>query len=99
MSIPSQEQCEKIAASFNLRTQAFINGKLVDAASGKTFETENPANGKIITQIASCGAEDVDRAVKSARKAFESGPWPKMTPAERKKIIIKFSELMEKKHR
>lgn len=96
MSVLSQEQCEKIAASLTLRTKAFINGKLVDAASGKTFSTENPANGKIITQVSACDAEDVDRAVKAARKAFESGVWPGMTPCERKKIIIKFSALIEK---
>ena len=96
MSILSQEQCEKIAASLTLRTKAFINGKLVDAVSGKTFSTENPANGKIITEVAACGAEDVDLAVKAARKAFESGVWSGMTPVDRKKIIIKFSELIHK---
>lgn len=95
MSILSLEQCEKIAASLKFSTKAFINGKQVDAASGKTFSTENPATGKIITKVSACDAEDVDRAVKAARRTFDRGVWPGMTPRERKKIIFKFTKLIE----
>ncbi len=57
----------------------FINGKWVEAASGKTFPSYNPATGEVMAQVAEGDREDIDRAVKAARKAFESGPWPAMT--------------------
>ena len=73
-----------------------INGEAVDAASGKTFTTVNPATEEPICAVAEAGAEDVDRAVKAARAAFDSGPWPKMKPAERQRLLWKWSELIEK---
>ena len=63
-----------------------IGGKWVDAASGKTFETINPATGEVICQVAEGDKADVDLAVKAARKAFEDGPWPKMSAAERGRL-------------
>jgi 4-(gamma-glutamylamino)butanal dehydrogenase len=95
MPFLSLEQCNKICASLKLSNKAFIDGKPVDAASGKTFSTENPATGKNITMVAACDAEDVDRAVKAARRAFESGAWSKMTPKDRKKIMFRFAELVK----
>ena len=71
-----------------------INGEAVDAASGKTFETYNPATESLITTVAEAGVEDVDRAVRAARAAFESGPWPKMKPAERGRILHKLGDLI-----
>src|SRR6267154_2221912 len=71
-----------------------INGEAVDAASGRTFTTVNPATEEVITTVAEAGVEDVDRAVRAARAAFESGPWPKMRPAERQRILWKLSELI-----
>jgi len=71
-----------------------INGELVDAASGRTFTTTNPATEEVITTVAEAGAEDVDRAVKAARAAFESGPWPKMRAAERQRILWKLGDLI-----
>ena len=53
----------------------FIDGQWTEAASGKTFETPNPATGETIAKVAEGDAEDIDRAVKAARKAFEGGPW------------------------
>ena len=53
----------------------FIDGKWVPAASGKTFPVYNPATGEVMAQVAEGDREDIDRAVKAARKAFESGPW------------------------
>ena len=64
---------EKIAKSLKFPTQAFINGKFVPAVSGKTMPTLNPATGKEIAQVSDCGPEDVDLAVKAARKTFERG--------------------------
>ena len=66
------------------RRQLFINGQWADAASGKTFETPNPATGETLAHIAEGDAEDIDRAVRAARRAFEDGPWSRMTPSERR---------------
>ncbi|KAJ0037387.1 hypothetical protein Pint_23011 [Pistacia integerrima] len=60
-------------------TQLLINGKFVDSASGKTFPTLDPRTGNVIAHVAEGDSEDVDRAVAAARKAFDEGPWPKMT--------------------
>lgn len=73
----------------------FINGQFVEAASGKRFETIDPANGQVITTIAEGDKEDINRAVAAARKAFDEGPWPKMKPTERANILLKFADLVE----
>ena len=70
-----------------------INGESIDAASGKTFTTTNPATEEPITTVAEAGVEDVARAVAAARAAFE-GPWAKMRPAERQRILWKLGELV-----
>jgi gamma-glutamyl-gamma-aminobutyraldehyde dehydrogenase len=84
----------KLAASLHLPTEAFIGGRPVPSASGKTFATINPATGEELAQIADCGAEDVDRAVTAARKAFY-GPWSRMSPTERKVLMQRFATLIE----
>jgi acyl-CoA reductase-like NAD-dependent aldehyde dehydrogenase len=71
-----------------------INGEAVDAASGTTLVTVNPATEEPITTVASAGAEDVDRAVAAARAAFEGGPWPRMRPAERQRILWRLGDLI-----
>jgi len=73
----------------------FIGGKWVDAASGKTFPTINPATGETITALADADARDVDAAVFAARQAFESGPWPDMSAADRGKILWKIGDLID----
>ena len=77
------------------RNRLLIDGKLVDAASGKTFPDYNPATGTILTQVAEADAEDVDRAVKAARRAFDEGPWSKMSPSDRGKLLWKLALLIE----
>ncbi|CAH0134497.1 aldehyde dehydrogenase family protein [Peribacillus sp. Bi134] len=72
-----------------------INGELVEAASGKTFETLDPSNGKVLAVVSEAGPEDVDKAVKAARKAFDNGPWKKMSASERSRLIYKLADLME----
>ena len=71
-----------------------INGQQVDAASGETFTTVNPATEEPIATVARAGAEDVDRAVQAAREAFDKGPWPRMKPAERQRILWKLGDLI-----
>jgi phenylacetaldehyde dehydrogenase len=77
------------------KPKMLINGKWVEAASGKTFPTYNPATGEVLAQVAEGDREDVDRAVKAARAAFESGPWAKMAPAARARLIWKLADLIE----
>jgi acyl-CoA reductase-like NAD-dependent aldehyde dehydrogenase len=73
-----------------------IGGKWVDAASGKTFTTVNPATAETLAVVAEGDAEDVNRAVAAARKAFDEGPWPHMKPAERTKVLLRIADLLEK---
>ncbi|XP_021718958.1 aldehyde dehydrogenase family 2 member B4, mitochondrial-like isoform X1 [Chenopodium quinoa] len=77
-------------------TQLLINGQFVDSASGKKFPTYDPRTGNVIAHVAEGDAEDINRAVAAARKAFDEGPWPKMTAYERVRIILKFADLVEK---
>ncbi|KAJ9684512.1 hypothetical protein PVL29_016805 [Vitis rotundifolia] len=58
-------------------TQLLINGRFVDAASGKTFPTLDPRTGEVIANVAEGEAADINRAVSAARKAFDDGSWPK----------------------
>ncbi len=72
-----------------------IDGRWVEAASGRTFPTYNPATGEVLAHIAEGDRQDVETAVRAARKAFESGPWPKMTPSERGRLMWKLADLIE----
>jgi aldehyde dehydrogenase (NAD+) len=76
-------------------TECFIDGQWVPAASGKTFATLNPATEEEIAQVAEGDAEDVDRAAKAARRAFETGDWPKMDAADRGKLLYRLADLIE----
>jgi aldehyde dehydrogenase (NAD+) len=75
--------------------QMLVDGKWVDAASGKSFESRNPATGELLATVAEGDAEDVNRAVAAARKAFE-GPWSKFKPFERQQVLLKFADLVER---
>jgi phenylacetaldehyde dehydrogenase len=73
-----------------------INGQWVNSISGKTFPTYNPATGEVLAQVAEGDREDIDQAVKAARKAFDHGPWRnKMTASERGRLIWKLADLLE----
>src|SRR5271155_1382330 len=76
--------------------QMLINGKWVDAASGKTFPTYNPATGDVLANVAEGDKEDINRAVAAARAAFDGGPWSKATPSKRSKLMWKLADLIEK---
>lgn len=78
-----------------VRTRAFINGEFTDAENQAVFDNFNPATGRVINQVASCSAADVDRAVTAARKTFNEGSWSKLAPRERKKILQKFADLID----
>ena len=74
--------------------QLFINGQWAEAASGKTFETPDPATGETLARVAEGEAEDINRAVKAARRAFDEGPWSRMTTSERGRIIWRIGDLI-----
>src|SRR5665213_4062668 len=92
--VPSLDQ--NVSKFITKTHKILINGKWVEAASGKTFSTFNPATGEILSRVAEGDKEDVNRAVKAARTAFESGPWSKITPSERGRMIWKLGDLIEK---
>src|SRR5262245_46054685 len=72
-----------------------IDGQWVEAESGETFPTYNPATGEIICEVSAGDKADIDRAVKAARAAFESGGWRAMTPSDRGKLLLKLADLLE----
>jgi phenylacetaldehyde dehydrogenase len=74
--------------------QLFIGGQWVNSASGKTFETPDPSTGETLAQIAEGDKEDINRAVRAAREAFDNGPWSTMTPSERGRIIWRIGDLI-----
>ncbi|KAK1274649.1 hypothetical protein QJS04_geneDACA013297 [Acorus gramineus] len=77
-------------------TQLLIGGKFVDAISGRTFPTLDPRTGEIIAHVAEGDEEDVGLAVTAARKAFDEGPWTRMTAYERSMVLYRFADLIEK---
>jgi phenylacetaldehyde dehydrogenase len=72
-----------------------IDGKWVEAASGKTFATYDPSTGEVLAQVAEGDREDIERAVRAARRAFDSGPWSKLTASQRGRLIWKLADLLE----
>ena len=87
---------KSIASKLDFEGRAFIDGKYVDAIDGQKFENINPATGEVLCTVAKCNHKDVDLAVKSSRKAFESGVWSRTSPEFRKDILLKFAELLRK---
>jgi len=77
------------------RTDAFIDGAFQPAASGERFATENPATGRALAEIAAGDADDIDGAVRAARRAFDDGRWSRLAPAERKLTLLRFADLLE----
>ncbi|WP_338754289.1 aldehyde dehydrogenase family protein [Bacillus sp. FJAT-52991] len=73
----------------------FINGKWVESASGRTFETYNPATGEVLAVVSEAMEQDIEQAVQAARRAFDGGPWSKMSAAERSRLIYLLADKME----
>jgi phenylacetaldehyde dehydrogenase len=95
---PAARELPEFARTF-LRApkQLFIDGKFVDAKSGKTFAVYDPSNGDVLAQVAEGDRADIDLAVAAARRAFESGPWSKMTPSQRSRLIYRLADKMEER--
>src|SRR3981189_1483854 len=90
---------DKVASFITKDRKMLINGKWVEAASGKTFPTYNPATGEVLARVAEGDREDIDRAVKAARAAFQTGPRSKRAPPEprrrRWQLVWKLGDLLE----
>jgi len=84
----------RVASFIEKPRKMLINGKWVDAVSGKTFPTYDPSTGEVLAQVAEGDREDINLAVKAARQAFE-GPWRKMTPSDRGRLIWKLGDLID----
>lgn len=96
MALQSHEDYVRLAASLVPEHRAFINGQFVNAVAGRTFDSINPATGAVLAKVAECDALDVDIAVAHARAAFEDGRWSSRPPKERKKVMVRFAELIRK---
>ena len=82
-------------APITFEAQLFINGEFTDAASGRTMDIINPATGEVIGRLADAGAQDVDRAVLAAQRAFDEGKWSGAPPQERAGVLNRFADLFE----
>jgi acyl-CoA reductase-like NAD-dependent aldehyde dehydrogenase len=91
----TRDDWESLANSLDIEGRAFIDGEYCDARGGKTFECRSPIDNRLLIDVAACDAADADTAVISARAAFESGVWSRKAPAERKRVMIRFAELIE----
>jgi phenylacetaldehyde dehydrogenase len=85
----------KTAEFFSRQHRMLIDGRFVLAASGKTFPVYNPATGEVVARVPEAEAEDVNRAVIAARRAFDDGPWSKMSPSQRGQLLWKVADLLE----
>lgn len=95
MADRSVQATNKLAESLSFSCTAVIGGRRVQAVSGKTFETLNPANGSVLANVVEGDAADVDLAVAAARKAFDAGPWPRLAPKERKRLLLRYADVIE----
>src|SRR5690242_17758112 len=94
-TVESVKVSDKVARFIGQPRKMLINGEWVTAASGKTFAVVNPATGEKIAAVAEGDREDVNRAVKAARFAFDQGPWSRITPSERGRLLWKLADLLE----
>jgi phenylacetaldehyde dehydrogenase len=85
----------KIREFVTAKRRLLIDGKWVDAQSGRTFPVYNPATGEVLDECAAGEKADIDLAVKAARRAFERGPWSRLTPGQRSQLIWKLADLIE----
>ncbi len=92
----THDDWQAMADALQIRHQAFIDGRYVNAASGKRFDCISPIDGRVLAQVAEGGAEDIDRAVAAARRSFEAGHWANAKPVHRKKTLLKFAALIDR---
>jgi len=92
--VHTKSDWQQRAARQSFITSALIDGRPVAARDGATFAAINPATEQCLAQVAACADHEIDQAVRAARRAFEHGPWARMAPAERKRVLLRLAELM-----
>ena len=90
----SKAAWEARAQALKPESRAFIDGAYVPAVSGETFARVSPIDGRVIAEIASGASQDIDRAVAAARRSFEAGVWRDADAAAKKKVLLRFAELI-----
>ena len=85
---------EHLAAATRTEGRAVIDGRLVRARNGAVFDDVSPIDGRVIAPVARCSSADVDAAVASARAAFDAGVWRRTDPATRKRVLLRFAQLI-----
>jgi phenylacetaldehyde dehydrogenase len=94
-ALPNVRLQNKVQEFISKPRKMLINGKWVESASGKTFPTYDPSTGEVLARVAEGDREDIDRAVKAARAAFDTGPWSRLTSSERGRMVWKLADLIE----
>jgi phenylacetaldehyde dehydrogenase len=94
-ALPNVRLQSKVQEFISKPREMLINGKWIESASGKTFPTYDPSTGEVLARIAEGDREDIDRAVKAARAAFEIGPWSRLSSSERGRLVWKLADLIE----
>ncbi|KMY53322.1 betaine-aldehyde dehydrogenase [Bacillus sp. FJAT-27231] len=95
MANQTLELSSKVSEFLKGTKKLYINGEFVESASSKTFETINPATGEVLATVYEAEEKDIDLAVRAAKRAFEQGPWSKMSGAEKAKLIFKLTDFIE----
>lgn len=96
LEVNSYERWQYLAENIAPEGKAYIAGEHVDASSGATFDSFNPATGELVATVAACDESDVNVAVEAARKAYNSGTWSRIAPAERKAVLCRLADLVLK---
>lgn len=94
-TVATPEIHKNVANFLSKPRKMLVNGEWVDAVSGRTFDTYNPATGEVLAKVAEGNSADIDQAVKAARRAFESGPWAEMSASKRGRLLWKLADLLE----
>lgn len=92
----TKAEWQTLSEKINFQNLAYIGGRFQPAVSGETFPSINPATEQTLTEVASCDQADVDLAVATANDAFRSGSWSGQSPGERKKVLLRLADLMER---
>ncbi|MGW6737387.1 aldehyde dehydrogenase [Streptomyces sp. NPDC055013] len=90
----SHDEWLTAASKLTFETRPFIDGAFTDATSGDSLTSVSPRDGAVLAEVQAAGAEDVDRAVRSARAAFEDGRWRDLAPRERKSVLLRWADLI-----
>lgn len=94
--MPDQSQIDTLRLSEVAARGLFIDGQFSEAVAGMRLDVISPIDGRLLTTIAEAGREDVDRAVAAARRAFEAGKWSRAAPAERRKVMLRIADLVDR---